>query len=81
MIDLLIAIVIGFVIGLLARFLLPGDDKMGFILTTLCGVLGGVLGKYIAPYIPLLPSGSIGHFIASTIGAILILVVLRIVRR
>lgn len=79
--DIIWTIVIGFVVGLVARFLLPGEDKLGFIMTTICGILGGFLGGYLARYLPFLPSGSIGSFITATIGAIILLVILRIVRR
>jgi uncharacterized membrane protein YeaQ/YmgE (transglycosylase-associated protein family) len=37
-------VVFGFVVGLLARFLLPGKQKMGWITTTLLGILGSLLG-------------------------------------
>ncbi len=34
-------IIIGFIIGLVARFIKPGSDNMGFILTTVLGIVGG----------------------------------------
>ena len=44
--DILYTIIIGFIIGLVARFLKPGDDSMGIIATTLVGVGGSFLGTY-----------------------------------
>lgn len=78
--DLLVTIILGFVIGLVARFLTPGDDKMGIILTTICGVVGSVLGKYIAGYLPFILNIPFGVYIASVLGAVLIVLLLRVFR-
>lgn len=68
-------IIIGFIVGLVARFLKPGRDAMGFILTTLLGIGGAFVGRYIGQtlnwYGPEDPAG----FIMSVIGAIIILIV------
>ncbi len=68
-------IIIGFIVGLVARFLKPGRDAMGFILTTLLGVGGAFVGRYIGQtlnwYGPDDPAG----FIMSVIGAIIILII------
>jgi uncharacterized membrane protein YeaQ/YmgE (transglycosylase-associated protein family) len=45
--DIVIMIVIGFVVGLIARALIPGDRSMGIILTTILGIVGGVMGGYL----------------------------------
>ncbi|HET7845115.1 MAG TPA: GlsB/YeaQ/YmgE family stress response membrane protein [Xanthomonadales bacterium] len=75
------SILIGFVVGLLARFLKPGNDKMGFIMTTLVGIGGAVgatyLGRALGWYQPGEPAG----FLASLVGAIVLLVILAIVRK
>ena len=44
-------ILIGFVVGLVARMLKPGDDKMGFIFTTLFGIAGSLAAGFIASVI------------------------------
>jgi uncharacterized membrane protein YeaQ/YmgE (transglycosylase-associated protein family) len=68
-------IVIGFIVGLLARFLKPGPDPMGILGTTLLGIVGSVvasfLGRLIGLYRPEQPAG----FIASLVGAIVVLAV------
>jgi uncharacterized membrane protein YeaQ/YmgE (transglycosylase-associated protein family) len=40
-------IVIGFIVGLVARFLKPGEDKMGLIMTTLLGIGGSLAATYV----------------------------------
>ncbi|EXR89560.1 putative membrane protein [Acinetobacter baumannii 277047] len=44
--SLIVAIVVGFFAGLIARALHPGDDKAGFIVTTLIGIAGSLLATY-----------------------------------
>ena len=60
----LVIIVIGFVVGLLARFLKPGNDRMGLILTTLLGIAGALLAGWIGQqmgwYAPGQPAGFVG---------------------
>lgn len=74
-------IIIGLVVGLLARFLKPGNDSMGIILTVLLGIAGAVLagwaGQTFGWYAPGEPAG----FIGSLLGAIVILVVVALFRR
>ncbi len=74
-------ILIGFVVGLLARFLKPGNDRMGLILTVLLGIAGALLAGWIGQrmhwYRPEQPAG----FIGAILGAILILIVVSLIRR
>jgi len=71
-------IVFGFVVGLIARALVPGRQSMGFVMTTLLGIAGSLIGGLIASALwghgspaQLAPTG----FIGSLLGAILLLVV------
>ncbi|MGD9946838.1 MAG: GlsB/YeaQ/YmgE family stress response membrane protein [Reyranellaceae bacterium] len=77
----ILIIVIGFIVGLIAKFLTPGRDVGGFIITTLVGIGGSVLaswaGQTMGWYAPGQPAG----FIAAVIGAIVLLLLLRVIRR
>ncbi len=70
-------IIFGFFAGLIARAVLPGDQKLGFIRTTLLGVGGSFVGGAIASLASGFPIGSLQSvgFIGSVLGAILLLVV------
>jgi uncharacterized membrane protein YeaQ/YmgE (transglycosylase-associated protein family) len=74
-------IVIGFFVGLIARAILPGADHMGFIATTLVGIVGSVVGGYIGKLIkkPVKGGGKLDptSIILSIVGAIILLLVLR----
>jgi uncharacterized membrane protein YeaQ/YmgE (transglycosylase-associated protein family) len=70
-------IVFGFVIGLIARALVPGRQSMGLITTTLLGIAGSVVGGLVATAIT---GGSAGGmqtagFIGSLIGAVVLLLI------
>ena len=72
---------VGLIVGLIARAIKPGDDKMGWIMTILLGILGsvvaGFMGRSLGWYQPGQPAG----WIASVIGAIVLLVLYGMVRR
>ncbi|HEY9400299.1 MAG TPA: GlsB/YeaQ/YmgE family stress response membrane protein [Luteimonas sp.] len=74
-------ILIGFVVGLLARLLKPGRDSMGIIFTTLLGIAGALLagwaGQQMGWYRPGQPAG----FLGALLGAIVILLVVSLFRR
>ena len=68
-------IVLGFVIGVLAKFLHPGKENMGFIMTVLLGIAGSFLAGVIGQYFGWYKAGEGAGFIASVIVAILLLVI------
>lgn len=74
-------IVIGFLIGLVARFLKPGNDKMGIIMTTLVGIAGAFFGGYLGQVFGIYQVGEPAGFIGSVVGAILVLIMLAAVSR
>jgi uncharacterized membrane protein YeaQ/YmgE (transglycosylase-associated protein family) len=75
--SLILFILFGFIVGLLARAIMPGNQKMGFVMTTLLGVVGSFLGGFISSLVTdrrvtdLHTAGIIG----SVIGAIIVLAV------
>lgn len=75
--GLLGTIIIGLVVGALAKFIMPGKDPGGCIVTTLLGLagafVGGFLGQLLGIYRPDEPAG----FIGSLIGAIILLAIYR----
>ena len=68
-------IVLGFVIGVFAKFLHPGKESMGFIMTVVLGVAGSLLAGVIGQYLGWYQAGEGAGFIASVIVAIVILVI------
>jgi uncharacterized membrane protein YeaQ/YmgE (transglycosylase-associated protein family) len=73
-------ILIGLVVGIVARFLLPGRDAMGFIITIVVGVAGALLATYAGQKLGWYAEGQPAGFIASVLGAMALLLVLRALR-
>jgi uncharacterized membrane protein YeaQ/YmgE (transglycosylase-associated protein family) len=68
------AIIIGFLAGLIAKWITPGDNKpSGFILTTVLGIVGSVLATWLGQQIGWYDQGDGAGFIASVLGAVIIL--------
>ena len=70
-------VVFGFIVGLIARAVVPGRQHMGFIMTTLLGVAGSVIGGLVASAIAGRSLGEMhaAGWIGSLIGAVLLLVI------
>ena len=75
------AIIIGFVVGLVAKFLMPGRDPGGFIITALLGIVGAVLATFLGQALGLYAAGQSAGFIGAVIGAILVLFIYNLVVR
>lgn len=68
-------ILVGFVIGVIAKFLHPGKDNMGFIATILLGILGSFLAGIIGQALGWYQAGEGAGFIASVVVAIVLLAI------
>ncbi len=68
-------IVLGFVIGVLAKLLHPGKENMGLIMTTVLGIAGSVVASYVGQALGLYTAGQGAGFIGAVVGAIALLVV------
>ena len=73
-------IVIGFLAGLIAKFLTPGRDPSGFIVTILLGIAGAWLATWIGRAIGWYELGSGAGFIGATVGAVILLLIWRVIR-
>jgi uncharacterized membrane protein YeaQ/YmgE (transglycosylase-associated protein family) len=71
------AIIIGFLAGLIARFITPGPSPRGFILTTVLGIVGAVLATWLGQLIGLYQAGEGAGFIGAIVGAVIILLAWR----
>jgi uncharacterized membrane protein YeaQ/YmgE (transglycosylase-associated protein family) len=74
-------ILIGFVIGLLAKMLTPGRDPSGFIITAAIGIAGSLLATFGGQALGLYRVGQPAGFIGSVVGAVILLAVYHLVRR
>jgi uncharacterized membrane protein YeaQ/YmgE (transglycosylase-associated protein family) len=80
--DWIWAAIIGFVVGLIARAILPGADQMGILATTMVGVLGSFVGGWLGGLIKKPAAGakfSPAGFLMSIVGAVVLLVLWRMI--
>lgn len=68
-------ILIGFIAGLVARALLPGKQAMGFLLTAALGIVGSLIATYVGQAMGWYTAGAGAGFIASVLGAIVVLAI------
>ncbi|MFP3552817.1 GlsB/YeaQ/YmgE family stress response membrane protein [Paraburkholderia sp. SIMBA_049] len=81
MLSLIGTIVVGLIVGLIARALKPGDDSMGLIMTIIIGIAGSLIAGYAGRALGWYQPGQAAGWIASIIGAIILLVIYHLVRR
>jgi uncharacterized membrane protein YeaQ/YmgE (transglycosylase-associated protein family) len=67
--------IVGFVVGLIARAIMPGTQSLGIILTALLGIAGSFLFGYIGQFFGWYEAGEGAGFIGSIIGALIVLFV------
>ncbi len=71
--GLIWTIVIGFLAGVVAKFLFPGRENMGFVLTTVLGIAGALVASFLGKMIGWYEPGEGAGFIGATVGALLLL--------
>lgn len=69
--------IIGLVVGIIAKFLMPGKDPGGFIITAILGIAGSFLATWLGRAMGWYQEGASAGWIASIIGAIILLVLYR----
>jgi uncharacterized membrane protein YeaQ/YmgE (transglycosylase-associated protein family) len=77
-------IVVGLIAGVLAKWVMPGPDPGGIIVTILIGVAGAFVGGYIVQALfggPSMTNVGIGSILVATLGAVLLLAIYRLVTR
>ncbi len=78
--SILGTILVGFIVGLIARALKPGNDRMGLIMTTLLGIAGSFVAQYGGAALGLYSPGEPAGWVASVIGAIALLFIFAMFR-
>jgi uncharacterized membrane protein YeaQ/YmgE (transglycosylase-associated protein family) len=75
--HILWTIIIGFVIGVIAKFIMPGDktEPTGFILTAILGIVGAFLATYLGQAVGWYKPGESAGFIGGILGAVILLFV------
>ena len=80
MLWIMVTIILGFMVGLIARAVKPGDDKMGLIMTTLLGIAGAFLARYLGVAMGWYQQEEAAGWIASVIGAVVLLFIYGLIK-
>lgn len=75
--HLIWTLIIGLIVGAIAKFLMPGKDPGGFIITILLGIAGSFVATFLGRALGLYSAGATAGFIMSIVGAMLLLLVYR----
>lgn len=73
------SIIIGLIIGIVAKFLMPGKDPGGFIITAILGIVGSIVGTWLGRLLGFYQQGQAAGFIMSVIGAVILLWIYRLI--
>jgi len=74
--GILLTIVIGFVAGVIAKFVMPGDNEpSGFVLTTILGIIGAFVATYLGQAVGWYHAGEGAGLIGAVVGALIVLLI------
>ena len=79
MVDILLWILFGLLVGVVAKFIFPGRDPGGIVLTTVLGIVGAMVGGWLGRVLGFYRPGEVAGFIMAVVGAIVILALYRVV--
>jgi uncharacterized membrane protein YeaQ/YmgE (transglycosylase-associated protein family) len=73
--SILWTIIIGFIVGVIAKFIMPGDktEPKGFILTTILGIVGAFVATYLGQAVGWYQPGESAGFLGGVVGAVVLL--------
>ena len=77
--DIILWIVFGLVVGIVAKFVMPGNDPGGIIVTTILGIVGAMMGGWIGRGLGWYREGEPAGFIMAVVGAVVVLAIYRFV--
>ena len=73
--HILVTVIIGLLVGIVAKLLMPGRDPGGFIITALLGIVGAIVATYLGRVLGLYGPGESAGFIGAVIGAVILLAI------
>lgn len=74
-------IVFGLIVGVVAKFLMPGRDPGGFVITILLGIVGALVGGYLGRGLGWYREGEPVGFLMAVLGSVILLLIYRFTRR
>lgn len=75
------AVLIGFVVGIIAKFLTPGKDPSGFFITAAIGIAGSLIATFLGRSLGWNATGETAGFLGALVGSIILLLLYRLLKR
>jgi len=79
--NIIWTILLGLAAGIIAKFIYPGKEKMGWIVTTLLGIAGSFVATYLGQWLKIYQSGETAGFIGAIVGALILLFVYGLIKK
>lgn len=79
--HILWTLIVGFFVGVIAKFIYPGRQNMGWIVTIILGIAGAFVATYLGQWLHIYQPGEAAGFIGAVVGALIILFVYNLVKR
>ena len=79
--TIILWIIFGLIVGIVAKFVMPGRDPGGIVVTALLGIVGAVVGGWLGRALNIYRLGEPAGFIMAVIGAVIVLIIYRMVAR
>jgi uncharacterized membrane protein YeaQ/YmgE (transglycosylase-associated protein family) len=79
--GIIMTIIIGFIVGVIARFVKPGEDKLGWIMTAVLGIVGAFVGSFIGQAFGIYGPNESAGFLGAVVGAVIVLAIYTMVAR
>jgi uncharacterized membrane protein YeaQ/YmgE (transglycosylase-associated protein family) len=80
-VEIIWVILIGFIVGLLAKMLTPGRDPSGFFITAAIGIAGSIIATFLGRAMGWYAAGQSAGFIGALVGAIILLVIYHMIAK
>lgn len=74
-------ILVGLFVGIIAKFIYPGRENMGWILTILLGIAGAFVATYLGKLVGIYQPGEVAGFIGAIVGALILLFIYHLIKR
>ena len=74
-------ILLGLLAGVIAKFIFPGKENMGWVITTLLGIAGSFVATYLGQWLNFYKPGQTAGFIGAIVGALIILFFFNLIRK
>jgi uncharacterized membrane protein YeaQ/YmgE (transglycosylase-associated protein family) len=79
--HILWTLLLGLIVGIIAKFIYPGRESMGWIMTIILGIAGSFVATYLGHWLHIYQAGQTAGFIGAIVGALILLFIYNLIKR